>query len=201
MAGFVVDSAYREADEFDGLPLSAWSASNGGDAEMLIAIGYRSMRARADAAMRVVAAAGRLATIVSPGAHVAHTATLGQGSVIFPGCVVEHFAAVGTNNVLWSGTVIAHDTSIGADNYLAPGVTVSGDCRIGSRCFFGTSATLIDGISVGDDCHIAPGAVLSENAAPRGRYAGIPARRTAEIDEALGVRIGGRDERRERTDQ
>lgn len=190
VAGFVVDETYRCAETFDGLPLDASEDVDwGADAEWLIAVGYRSMRARAQAADRIVATGGRLATIVGEGAHVAGSARIGAGSIVFPGTVVEHFAELGINTVLWSGAIVCHDTVIGAHNYLAPGVTLSGNCAVGSRCFFGTRASAIDGIRVGDDCQVDAGAVLTSDAIPQGRYRGIPARRIGMIDPAEGVRI------------
>lgn len=194
VAGFAVDAAYRRDEGFDGLPLWDWEAlaarADRDDAQFVVAVGYRSMRARAEIAGRIARSGGDLATIVHPDASVAASAAIGAGCVLFAGVVVEPFAALGANNVLWSGAILCHDTIVGDHNYLAPGVTISGDCTVGDRCFLGTRATVIDHIAVGDDCLIGAGALLVEDAKARGCYLGIPATRRSEIAAADGVRVG-----------
>lgn len=190
---FVVDEAHRQDPLFEKLPLLAWcdflNDAEYAGFDLLIGVGYRSMRLREEVAARAASSGRQLATFISPAAHVSPSATIGAGCVLFAGCVVEPFAKLGSNNLMWSGGIVCHDTVIGDHNYLSPGVTISGTCRIGSRCFLGTRVTLIDAVHVGDDCQIAAGAVLYEDAAPCGGYAGLPAVRRKEIDPVAGVRI------------
>ena len=50
-----------------------------------------------------------------------------------------------------------------------------------SGCWIGTGATILPGVTVGQGCMIAAGAVVVEDCAPNGLYAGAPARRVREL--------------------
>jgi maltose O-acetyltransferase len=52
---------------------------------------------------------------------------------------------------------------------------------IGDGCWIGTRATILPGVTVGAGCVIAAGAVVTDDCAPDGLYAGIPARRVRDL--------------------
>ena len=53
--------------------------------------------------------------------------------------------------------------------------------QIQSGCWIGTGATILPGVTVGRGCMIAAGALVVEDCAPDGLYAGVPARRVRDL--------------------
>jgi len=55
---------------------------------------------------------------------------------------------------------------------------------IGDGCWIGAAATILPGVTIGSGCVIAAGAVVTKDCAPDGLYAGVPARRVRDLDQA-----------------
>jgi len=77
--------------------------------------------------------------LVSPGAAVAASATIG------PMCIVEEGAVVGERVHLQARVFVGRGTAIGDDSWLMPGVVVSAQCTLGKR------VRLQPGVIVGSD--------------------------------------------------
>lgn len=56
--------------------------------------------------------------------------------------------------------------------------------KIEDGCWIGARATVLPGVTIGEGCIIAAGAVVSHDCDRRGLYAGVPARRVRELDDA-----------------
>ena len=116
-------------------------------------------------------------SLVSPGAHVSNTASMGEGCVVFPGAVLGAMAQLEENVVLHSNTVVEHQSHIGAHSYLAPGAVVPGISHIGKRVLLGPNSAMLDHLSLADDCVLGAGAVLTKSFSQPGKtLVGIPAR-------------------------
>ncbi|MDD7966791.1 acyltransferase [Actinomycetospora lemnae] len=63
---------------------------------------------------------------------------------------------------------------------------------IGDRCWISSRAVVLPGVTIGDDVIVAAGAVVTRDCAPRGVYAGVPARRIKEREIASETPEGGR---------
>jgi acetyltransferase-like isoleucine patch superfamily enzyme len=61
---------------------------------------------------------------------------------------------------------------------------------IGDGVWIGANATVLPGISVGPGAVIAAGAVVTADIEPNGLYAGVPARRTAELNNTESADLG-----------
>ncbi|MBF0744105.1 acyltransferase [Micrococcus yunnanensis] len=55
---------------------------------------------------------------------------------------------------------------------------------IGDGTWIGAGAIILPGVTVGAGCIVAAGAVVTKDCAPNGLYAGVPARRLRDLDEA-----------------
>jgi len=62
------------------------------------------------------------------------------------------------------------------------GPAVGGAIRVQPGTWIGTRAVLLPGVTVGAGCVIAAGAVVTQDCAPHGLYAGVPARRIRNLD-------------------
>jgi UDP-N-acetylbacillosamine N-acetyltransferase len=196
VAAFAVDPEYVIDVTVDGLPVVSTqdlvSIRPPTQYDLVIAVGYRSMRARAKCFDRGMRWGYRMPNVISAAATIADNVTLGANNLVFAGAVLEPFAHIGDHNVFWPGTVVCHHSRVGNFNYFSPGVIVAGNCVIGDECFFGARASVIDGVQIPNGCQLLPGSVLQENAAAFGAYGGIPASRRRDIDPAVGIAIESR---------
>ena len=108
----------------------------------------------------IEAAGGELATIVSPHAHVARTATLGPGTVVLNFANVNADAQVGASCIINTGANIEHGASVGDFTHVSTGAIVNGDVKVGARCFVGSGAIIRNGVSICDDAFIGMGAIV-----------------------------------------
>jgi len=193
VVAFAVDLPWRTETELLGLPVVAAESlprtHPPGQVSVFVAVGYRSILKRASAWRRFADDGWDTPSLVSPLAHVAYTARLGPNCFIMPGAVVEPGAVLGANNIVWSNATICHDCKIGSNNFFASNVTVGGEVNVGDCCFFGLSSTVLQQRTVGSDVILGAAALLTTDAPSCGRYLGIPAQRTDEVDAASGVCI------------
>lgn len=106
----------------DGLPvLGDWRKTQA-DA-YLVAIGDNSVRARVFS--ELTASGRRVATLVSPRAHVSPRAQIGPGTVVLPGACIQAGASIGANVVVNIGVLADHDAEVGDHANLPPGVVLA----------------------------------------------------------------------------
>jgi maltose O-acetyltransferase len=63
------------------------------------------------------------------------------------------------------------------------GPAKTGEIVVGDGCWLGARAVVLPGVTIGAGCLIAAGTVVSSDCEPNGLYAGVPARRTRDLDE------------------
>jgi maltose O-acetyltransferase len=121
---------------------------------------------------------------ISPGCYF-HTADIriGRGSFLNHGVHVENVAHVDIGERVAIGiftTIATSDHEIGdqherAVRWSAKPVTIGDGCWIGARVL------ILPGVTVGPGCVVAAGAVVVDDCAPAGLYAGVPARRVRDL--------------------
>ena len=116
------------------------------------------------------------ATIVSPSAFVAPTATLGKGTAVMHTAVVNACTETGRHCVINTAAVIEHDCRLGENVFAGPGAIVCGGVTVGNDVFIGAGAVLRPGIRVCDRAVIGLGAAVCGDITEPGTYAGVPAR-------------------------
>ena len=102
-----------------------------------------------------------LPALIHPGAHVAPSATLGDGVQVHPGAVVSSDAAVGRGAIVNTGAIVSHDCRVGAGVHLAPGAVLAGDVSVGEAALVGIGATVALGLSIGARALVGNGAVVT----------------------------------------
>lgn len=117
----------------------------------------------------------RLATIISPTAHVSKYATLGEGTVVMHQAVVNADARVGMGCIINTMANIEHDAIIGDYCHISTGAMVNGECKVGERCFIGSQSVLSNNITIGDDIVVSAGSFVRKNIMEKGIYSGNPA--------------------------
>src|SRR5215510_15587851 len=175
VAGFVVDRAYRKADEFLGLPLvdaeEVTSRFPPGDYEMFVALSYAKMngiRAEKYAAMK--AAGYRLVSYISSRCSYLSSTPPGDNCFILEDNTVQPFVSIGNDVTLWSGNHIGHDATIEDHCFITSHVVISGYVRVGTRSFIGVNATLRNSITLAPQTLIGAGAIIMKNTKPKEVY-------------------------------
>ena len=175
VAGFVVDRAFRSADEFLGLPLSdaddVTQRYPPSDHLMFVALSYAKMnglRAEKYAAMKQ--AGYRLASYVSSRCSYLAQTPPGENCFILEDNTVQPFATIGNNVTLWSGNHIGHDVRIEDHCFITSHVVISGHVRVGARSFIGVNATLRNSITIAPQTLIGAGAIIMKDTVDKGVY-------------------------------
>jgi maltose O-acetyltransferase len=69
-----------------------------------------------------------------------------------------------------------------ADRTQRAGPTQWFPITIGGGSWLGTGVSVLPGVTIGEGCVVAAGAVVTDDCAPDGLYAGVPARRVRDLD-------------------
>lgn len=114
-----------------------------------------------------------------------HTSNIrvGAGALINYGCHIENVApvVVGPRTSLAMFVKVVTSThEVGAHEARA-GRWQGNPVVIGAGCWIGVAAVILPGVTVGDGCVVAAGAVVRDDCEPDGLYAGVPARRVADL--------------------
>jgi maltose O-acetyltransferase len=114
---------------------------------------------------------------------------IGRGSFVNTMCLFDAWAPITLGNRVAVGMGVLFATSthkLGPSGARAGPLDVA-PITVGDGVWIGARAVLLPGVSVGSGCVIAAGAVVTEDCAPDGLYAGVPARRIRDLDEGLGA--------------
>ena len=175
VVAFTVDSQYRNADEFLGLPLVDFDTvveRFSPDAHaMFVALSYTQMnRARAEKYYRVKELGYDVVSYVSSRCTYLTDEPVGENCFILEDNTIQPFVKIGNNVTLWSGNHIGHDATIEDHCFLTSHVVVSGYVRIGTRSFIGVNATLRNSITIAPQTLVGAGAIIMKDTKPKGVY-------------------------------
>lgn len=162
----------------EGVPLlggvDEWRTSVGPDAEFIPAVADPAERTNVAAA--VLAAGGKLATVIHPAAVVSPRASVGTGVFVAAGCVVAPDAKIGDLSFLNANCAVDHDCELGVAVQLGPGVTLPGRVVAGDTAFVGTGAVVLPGKRIGVGAVVGAGSVVTRDVPDGVTVAGNPAR-------------------------
>jgi sugar O-acyltransferase (sialic acid O-acetyltransferase NeuD family) len=102
----------------------------------------------------------RFASLIHPSAVVAHTATLGEGSLLCPHTMVSADAVVGDFVTANAHTSVGHDSRIGDFSNLSAHVDITGYVQVGDGCFFGSGARVLPKLRIGARAKIGAGSTV-----------------------------------------
>lgn len=146
------------------------------ECDFIITVGFiKNPALRIKLYNKVMAAGGRLATIIASSAYVSKYAELGEGTVIMHHAFVNAGAKIGDNCIINTFVNIEHDAEIGNQCHISTGTMVNGECRIGDNCFIGSQSVCANCIGIGSDIIIGAGSVVRKTLNIKGFYAGNPA--------------------------
>jgi sugar O-acyltransferase (sialic acid O-acetyltransferase NeuD family) len=175
VAGFAVDAAYRNSDDFLGLPLvdaeGVTTRFPPGEYDMFVALSYAKMNGlRAEKYEAMKAAGYRLVSYVSSRCSYLAQTPPGDNCFILEDNTVQPFVTIGNNVTLWSGNHIGHDAAIEDHCFITSHVVISGYVRVGTRSFIGVNATLRNSITIAPQTLIGAGAIIMKSTKPKEVY-------------------------------
>lgn len=118
----------------------------------------------------------RMATIISPFAHVSKWAAIGAGSVIMPGVIVNAGAVIGRGAIINSAAVVEHDCAVGDFTHLGPNCALGGGVRVGELSQVGIGASILPLVELGMHSVLGAGAVATRDLPGNVIAYGSPAR-------------------------
>ena len=193
IVAFTCDSEYFDSSEFNGYPLYEFSGIerrfSADKFQMLVCGVYASPRERAAYYQRAKQKGYVCPNFISRDARVSSTACLGENNFIFGGAYIDARCRFGNNNIVRPNVYIGHESVVGSTVFFAPGCNVASRCRIGDLSMICIGSTLIGGLDIGREVLVGAGALMLGDAPDAGKDIGVPARRVAEIDRKLGIRM------------
>jgi sugar O-acyltransferase (sialic acid O-acetyltransferase NeuD family) len=175
VAAFTANAGYLEADELDGVPVTAFETlteTHPPDRySMFVAIGFSGVNSARRSVYEQSKARGyELISYVSSKASVWDDLAIGDNCFVFEDNVIQPHVRIGSDVILWSGNHIGHDSTIEDHVFIASHAVISGNVTIGESTFVGVNATFRDGIRVAPRCVIGAAAVIMKDTAEGGVY-------------------------------
>lgn len=114
--------------------------------------------------------------LISPHAHVAASAHLGEGIQILSNTYVGSSSQIGDYTIINNSSNVDHDCIIGRGCHLAPSSALAGNVSIGDYSFIGTNATILPNLRIGSNVIVGAGTVVTKNVSNNQIVLGCPAR-------------------------
>jgi sugar O-acyltransferase (sialic acid O-acetyltransferase NeuD family) len=121
-------------------------------------------------------AGAKLATVISPTAHVSVHSVLEEGCIVMHGVFINAGAKIGSNVILNTNSVIEHDAEIANHVHISTAAVINGSVKIGKEVFIGSNSILVNNIEIAGKSVIGAGSVVVNSIIKRGTYAGNPCR-------------------------
>lgn len=177
--GFCVEREYMQGKTFSGKPLVAFEEVEkhypAEKIKMFVAIGYKSMRLRADLYKKTVAKGYMHVNYISSKCSIDKSCIVGKNNAVLQGVVLEPFSIVGNNNIINTRSTICHHAKVGNDCFIAAHSLIGGYTIIKDNCFLGFSSTVLQKLVIERETLIAAGAVVNKNSYMYQFLAGSPA--------------------------
>lgn len=122
---------------------------------------------------------------VMPGCHFySNQVSIGQRSWINRGCHFDSHARISVGRDVDVGMEVMFCTSthrLGPPGKRA-GEMTSAPITVRDGTWIGTRAVILPGVTIAEGCVIAAGSVVTDDTAPQGLYAGVPAKRLRDLE-------------------
>lgn len=105
----------------------------------------------------------QIVTLTHPGAIIADSVIIGEGTVVSAGVVIDPGCHVGRYTIINNGATICHGSTIGDGAHICPGVNMAGNINIGRCSWVGIGTCIISGVVIGDGSYIGAGSVVTHD--------------------------------------
>lgn len=154
-AAYVVEPAYIQEPELDGLPVVSLEQLKekypSKEHALIMGIGYTQMGMVREKIFKQCKSLGfQFENYIHPTAIIEKNVILGEGNNILEGVILEESVVLGNANLLFGGSMIAHETIVGDYNTFSVKAVAAGCSVIGNHCFIGASAVIKDHVTIED---------------------------------------------------
>jgi len=178
--GFIGDESSEAGKDLGLAPIlgnDAWLLSQDIEADLVIGIGYPSVKARVIEKYLGRGSRFGFPNLVHPQACLDYRRIeMGRGNVVTGGCQFTCDIQVGDFNLFNLNVTVGHDARIGDYNVFNPGVNVSGYVQVGNRVLVGTGCQILERLEVGDGATLGAGAVVTKPVPAGITVVGVPAK-------------------------
>lgn len=173
VAGFTVDSSYRDVDTFCGLEVFDFDriaeTHPPSDYQLFIAIGPTRMNMlREEKFLEAKNRGYKLASFVSDKA--ACYSSVGENCFVADFANIQPFVVLGENTFVWEFAVIGNDAYVGPNCFLSPRSVVSTFSKVNKNSVLGTSCTIRTRVSLGEYSLIGAACYISSDTVPNAVY-------------------------------
>ncbi len=148
-----------------------------------VVLGLGGPKARAKVAKKLVAAGGKLHTVVAASARIGQfQVSIGAGVNMMEFVLVSSSVAIGEGSLINAYAAIHHDVTVGAYSEISPRATLLGGASVGDFCSVGSGAIILPNIKVGNNVVIGAGSVVRHNVADNSVVVGVPGRVIKNLD-------------------
>lgn len=184
VAGFAVDAARQDSNQFEGLPLVAFESLEATfppqDYRLLIPVGFVQVNGIRRARYEQAKQRGyTLASYVSSRASIWPDLVVGDNVLIYEHAIIQPFARIGNNCIIRSGAHVSHHCRLGDHVFVSAEVALASSCHVGDQAILGVGAVLRDGLRVAERSFVGAGAVLVADTEADAVYVGNPARKAS----------------------
>jgi len=151
-------------------------AANNKGCLFFVAIGDNLLRAHVKQQLLSFYPEIKFATAIHPSAHIADTASIGEGTAVMAGAVINPDARIGKHCIINTRASVDHECVMYDFSSIAPGATTGGNVTLGKYSAIGIGATVIQGISIGDHSIIGAASLLTRNCRNNEVMYGVPAK-------------------------
>jgi len=114
--------------------------------------------------------------VIHPRAHVASTATVGDGTVVFAGAVIQADVVIGSHAIINTSASVDHDCVISDYTHIGPGSHLSANVQVHRGTFLGTGTQAIPGVTIGEYSIVGAGATVVRDIPSHVVAVGCPAK-------------------------
>lgn len=175
VAGFTVDAAYAEGEEFQGLPLvhfeNVEKTFPPETYKMLVAVSYTGLnKVRAEKCREAKQKGYELISYVNSRCTHWPDLKIGENCFVLEDVTIQPFVTIGDNVTIWSGNHIGHHAKIEDNCFITSQVVISGYVVVGQNSFLGVNCTIRDGVKIAERCIIGAGALILRDTEPDSVY-------------------------------
>ncbi len=170
LKGFIDDRVATPPASRAGAPvLGSWEAfaaeTDPASVQLVLAVGYRDLRARLAVYERARAAGFTFARLTHPAAVIAPDAVVGDGVILQAGACVDAGAAIGDGGFIDLNVSVCERARLGPCCYIAAGAAIGGGATLGAACFVGLNGVVVDRVRVGDGVRAPAGGLIHRDVA------------------------------------
>ncbi len=159
VVAFTAHSAFITEARLDGRPLLPFETIAEqfppDTHEFFVALEHgRQNAGRAEVAATATALGYRLASFISPSAHISSHAQLGEHCLILENVVIQHGAVFGANNFIHANSFFGQSCRVGGHNYFGSGFFADRHASLGSYSVFGSQVRIAESLVIRDWANI-----------------------------------------------